>query len=242
MSNIVKKRSAKSSPPSGERASPRRTPRARRETFGLARAPAELRSVRKRRDILDVACSQFLKRGYAGTSIDSIVEIVGGSKATIYGYFGSKQNLLAEVINAVTHDGKKPAVPSLGGDVRAELLAFAIDRLEHVLSPLHIGIQQLVIAEAQRLPGIARIYFDRGPAPSFRALADYLRDAVRGGRLTIADVDQATDAFFGELLFHDLLGRLFGATSELGADKLETKAREVVDGFLRTHAYRDPGL
>ena len=47
--------------------------------------------------MLDAARQIFLEKGYAGTSIDEVVQRTGGSKASVYKYFGSKEGLFAEM-------------------------------------------------------------------------------------------------------------------------------------------------
>ncbi len=52
----------------------------------------------KREHILKVAYAAFLSDGYAATSMSSIATKVGGSKATLYNYFSSKEELFSAVI------------------------------------------------------------------------------------------------------------------------------------------------
>ena len=56
------------------------------------------KSEERREAILETAAAVFLERGYSATSMSLIAERWGGSKATIYNYFSSKENLYLEVI------------------------------------------------------------------------------------------------------------------------------------------------
>ena len=74
-----------------------------------ALATAEARRARpegdeKREHILKVAYAAFLGEGYAATSMSSIAAKVGGSKATLYNYFSSKEELFAAVIEEKCRD------------------------------------------------------------------------------------------------------------------------------------------
>jgi AcrR family transcriptional regulator len=51
--------------------------------------------------ILNAAISEFSLRGPAGTRVDEIAGRAGVNKSLIYQYFGSKQELYAEALNAV---------------------------------------------------------------------------------------------------------------------------------------------
>ncbi|GFM29401.1 TetR family transcriptional regulator [Novosphingobium sp. PY1] len=44
------------------------------------------------------AAGLFAERGFDGTSMDAIVQRLGGSKTTLYGYFRSKEDLLRAVL------------------------------------------------------------------------------------------------------------------------------------------------
>ena len=52
-----------------------------------------------RERLLDVAAKEFLKRGYAGTSIDRVSEEAGYSKGAVYSNFGNKEELCMAVLD-----------------------------------------------------------------------------------------------------------------------------------------------
>src|SRR3569623_3529210 len=52
----------------------------------------------RRKAILAAAQKVFLERGYANASIDAVVELAGGSKATVYQQFGYKEGLLGALV------------------------------------------------------------------------------------------------------------------------------------------------
>jgi AcrR family transcriptional regulator len=55
-------------------------------------------AARTRREILDVATSEFAERGFAGARVDDIAERTRTTKRMIYYYFGSKERLYIEVL------------------------------------------------------------------------------------------------------------------------------------------------
>ena len=57
-----------------------------------------VRTEEKRREIVRVASDLFHDNGYERTSMSMISEALGGSKATLYGYFSSKEQLLAATL------------------------------------------------------------------------------------------------------------------------------------------------
>ncbi len=52
-----------------------------------------------RNHIMDIARSQFFKTGYAGTSINSIVDATKFTKPTVYYHFKNKAELFASLVN-----------------------------------------------------------------------------------------------------------------------------------------------
>jgi len=71
-----------------------------RQHLNVDREPGRLEQRRDR--ILKEAEALFLQHGYAGASVNEVVRRAGGSLATLYGEFGSKENLFAEAISFET--------------------------------------------------------------------------------------------------------------------------------------------
>ena len=57
-----------------------------------------VKSEARRQAILDVAAEVFCEQGFEQTSMSEITARVGGSKATLYSYFPSKEALFVEVM------------------------------------------------------------------------------------------------------------------------------------------------
>ena len=63
------------------------------------RGPGRPDTAEQRRErIVRAAAPLFLKKGYDNVSIDEIIGVVGGSKATIYAWFGGKEGLFEAVV------------------------------------------------------------------------------------------------------------------------------------------------
>ncbi|HEY6410948.1 MAG TPA: TetR/AcrR family transcriptional regulator [Ktedonobacteraceae bacterium] len=73
--------------------------RPRRPYHSLAR---ERQAEESRQRILDAARSLFLKRGYAGTTVDAIAEGAGLSPKTVTAVFGSKLGVLTDLLRPST--------------------------------------------------------------------------------------------------------------------------------------------
>jgi TetR/AcrR family transcriptional regulator, mexJK operon transcriptional repressor len=77
---------------------------------------ADLRSILKKRQILDGARQVFLLNGYAEASMDEIAVQAGVSKGTLYNHFDSKDDLFKLLINEearrITSELKSPDLVS----------------------------------------------------------------------------------------------------------------------------------
>ncbi len=88
----------------------------------MARTPAQPtstpRSRQRRDDLLHAALQAFEERGYVDTSVSDIVRNAGGSRASFYSYFTSKDDVLSVLVSTLTDDlfaaATRPVHPSAG--------------------------------------------------------------------------------------------------------------------------------
>lgn len=146
----------------------------------MAQATASSRrGDRRRAFLLDAAIAVFMEAGYAGASMDRIVQRAGGSKATLYRYFPSKADLFAAIIETLVAQMTAPIdrrAVSATGDLAATLTAFARTYLDVLLEPRSLALYRMVMGEGGRFPDLGQVFFDRGPGRVVQQLAAYLRD------------------------------------------------------------------
>ncbi len=126
--------------------------------------------------MLAAATELFLRDGYEQTSIDAILVRSGGSKSTLYAYFPTKEDLFRAVIDGVAVNNAQPEL-DLTRDTRSLLTEFAVDRLHVDLLAAPSRDPRLIIAERERFPDLAQIYYERGPQRSQRCSCDIPRGA-----------------------------------------------------------------
>jgi len=86
--------------------------------------PVAGRSARKRQAILHAARDLFLRKGYAGTSMDGVALMAEASKVTIYKHFSDKQTLFIAVVTDAIDEakaGSQSLVDQLGNSTDLEL-------------------------------------------------------------------------------------------------------------------------
>jgi TetR/AcrR family transcriptional regulator of autoinduction and epiphytic fitness len=186
--------------------------------------------------ILDAATELFLKVGYEQASIDAILVQSGGSKSTLYSYFPTKQDLFRSVIDNVVDNDEVGAGLNVCANARLVLTDFAISRQRVVLSPRHRAVVGLLIAERERFPELAAIYWQRGPNKSQRLLATYLEALKNREILAIDDAEEAAEFFVG-MLFQRWYKQLLYLSLPLPSDAaIKARAERVVARFWA--AYR----
>src|SRR5690348_6651255 len=102
---------------------------------------------------------------------------VGGSKATLYNYFPSKEKLFFEVMYQATERTLVDITASLDAeaeDVRQELLRFGQKLLTALYSPEAIALRRVVIAESGQ-SDIGKVVFEGATLPMEKHVAEFLR-------------------------------------------------------------------
>jgi len=195
-------------------------------------APVVTRKDQRREAILAVAAEVFFKEGYQAASMSTIAARLGGSKATLYNYFDSKEALFeahirescgkiaAEILDFTEH--RPPA----------EVLARFGERfLDRILGERTVRTFQIIVAEARRTPELARMFFTAGPSIGHDRLALYLQEAVGRGELAIADCDEAAWQFLALCRTHHLQDML-GLRPKPSLEQIAVEVANAVDIFM----------
>ncbi|MEO8813115.1 MAG: TetR/AcrR family transcriptional regulator [Caulobacteraceae bacterium] len=191
----------------------------------------------KRRAILRAAAELVREQGFAGVSMAAVSERVGGSKATLYRYYASKEELFLAALleSALDRAGKVFETLAAGPDLRRTLDRFGTDYLKLALAPDVLAVRRILIAEGAR-SGIGQSLFERGPQVTWTTMADFLAAEMAAGRLRAADPWTVAVHLRG-LLEADLLNRaLVGADVDRRVAHLRAHAARAVDVLLRAYA------
>jgi AcrR family transcriptional regulator len=164
---------------------------------GEPAAPRTPRGEARRQALLDAAREVFLEQGYEGASIEEIVRRVGGSKASLYAYFGSKEGLFWEMAGVTTEQFLAELAVPTEADAEMEKTLNTIGNrfLRSFLDPAGCRMFRTLIAESQRFPQLAQRFFERGPQRIRQALGQYLRLQKEAGRIDCADPEMAAAQF-----------------------------------------------
>jgi len=194
------------------------------------------RSAQKRREIIDAAAALFVEQGYERTSMNAISERVGGSKATLYGYFDSKEALLKAVLAESVAEEAERLMHEFPDDegLRTGLIRLGERYLLDRLGPLPITNIRTVATQPEAL-GIGREFYEQALRPAWRQFAERLRGLMESGRLRRADPWVAAMHWKGLHEGELFERRLLGADTGPDADEVRRVATDAADAFLRIY-------
>jgi TetR/AcrR family transcriptional repressor of mexJK operon len=164
---------------------------------GRGGRPSRLQSVQLSGRILDVATGLFLSDGFGATSIEAVAKRASISKRTFYHRFRGKEELFEAVVRRLIERWAPPFDAALlDAPNLAEMLHRAAEYMLRVaLTPEALALHRVVIAEAPRFPGLARIMHDLGAAAGIERFARYFEQLVASGEIGAIDPRFAAEEF-----------------------------------------------
>jgi TetR/AcrR family transcriptional repressor of mexJK operon len=192
----------------------------------------------KRHQIRSAAQSLFLEHGFARTSTDAIAAEAGVSKQTLYRYYPSKEDLLADCLQdlierqALAGSGLGSAPLDTHEDLRTVLLNASTQITRALTQPSYLALMRVVIAETPNFPELGEMFRERVATPVFSAVAELMDRAHQAGLAQVSDPEAASRLFVGALLTYTLLDGLLGR----GEPRRPTKKQlaRIIDTYLNT--------
>lgn len=188
----------------------------------------------KRQAIIDAARSVFEEVGYERASMALISARLGGSKATLYGYFQSKEQLFAVAMTQALEDsgrGIEEAARS-EGDIATVLGRFGRSYLALVTRPEIMAIQRTVLNDG-RSTGIGREVYEIGPHRGLMVLVDFLTARRSAGEIALTSPEVAALHFKGLLEAGVTEPMLYGSERVRDVNEATDSA---VDAFMKIYA------
>lgn len=168
----------------------------------------------RREALLGAARDAFSENGFSGTSIEEVVGRTGGSKASLYSYFGSKEGLFGEMVSAGCKEFlRNVAIPTaVEGSLQATLRAFGLRFFKLYTEPGRVKFMRTVIAEATRFPQFAHQLYQEGPQQVRIGLAAFFKQCHADGLLQATNPELAAIQFITLVKGHCQFRSLFGLT------------------------------
>lgn len=191
----------------------------------------------KRRQILAGARVAFLEHGFDGASMGDIVAASGVSKATVYAYFPSKEQLFETLIldERLAQCEQAFALDPADHDVAKVLTALGASFMGYMTRPETIQIVRLVIAAAGKFPRLGQVFFEAGPQLGHARLKAYLEAQVAAGVLSIDNCGAAAGQFIELTKSGIIVPMLMGVIETCPPEKAEAAVKRAVTMFMRAY-------
>lgn len=178
----------------------------------------------KAQQILDGAMQEFLKRGYASTSMDRVAAAANVSKATVYNHFGDKERLFETLVQQLAQEKfqQLSQMRSLEGDPQVVLREFAYHFLGRIASDRdYLAFVRLVIGESGRFPHLAQTFVRNLFKPGLALMTEYLSEQAQ---LQSEDPEAAARVFIGALVHYVIVEEIMQ-----GGDLVPMSRERIVD-------------
>ena len=197
--------------------------------------PPTSRGEQRRDSFLQAAREIFLEKGYAGTSIDEVVQRTGGSKASVYKYFGSKEGLFAAMFaeRCQAFLAKLNIPNELSENLEDTLTLFAQRVLDASVEAERIAMIRALASEATRFPDLAQMAYNTGPKHGLGVLSDFLQRHHQAKILNCPHPDIAAIQFMESIKGHVQWRALLGLTPFPDNINREDYIKDAVRTFLR---------
>ncbi|MGC6388816.1 TetR/AcrR family transcriptional regulator C-terminal domain-containing protein [Ewingella sp. S1.OA.A_B6] len=198
----------------------------------------KVRTEARREAIIEAAATLFKEMGYERASMNELARRLGGSKATLYSYFPSKESILVAVVKAFSTGHLSDAVKGLAApfpdlDLETVLTRFG-ERMLLVLTNdgTALAVYRMVIAEAGHSE-IGMLFYDAGPSESIESLAAFLTMAMEKGQLAKADAHLRALQFLA-LVTAETNMRIYQQNpAPMDLPEIRQMVKNAVDMFLR---------
>lgn len=187
----------------------------------------------KRNAIIAAATEVFEEVGYQRASMTMIAARLGGSKATLYSYFQSKEQLFATAVTSALEETGEELLASLTaeGDIETVLTRYGQLYLDLVTRPEILAIQRTVLSEGQGTT-LGQEVYDLGPRRGIDGLTQFMKVRAAAGEITPSSAELAA-LYFKALLEAGITEpRLYGLSDV--RDKHEA-IETAVAAFLRIY-------
>jgi len=197
---------------------------------------ARVRTEEKRADIVRIASELFNELGYDRCSMASISERLGGSKATLYGYFCSKEELLRAVLQCqvASEFDRIMAEFHEQADLRAALIKLGIGYHNKRLSSLPVANIRAIVNQPP-CSKMGKEFYETVIRPAFEDMAQRFEMLMDTGRLKRADPWVALMHWKGlndwDLFERRIMGAINGP-EDVDVEKVATLA---ADAFLKLY-------
>ena len=209
--------------------------------MGLARRMAgEQKSTLKQQSILKSATQLFLRYGYSSTTMDAIAHKARVTKQTVYSYYRDKDSLFVQMISELCRSHAPRSLMDRGRPFDRLLEEIGLAFLDLITHVDVLAATRLVIAESDRHPKLAQLYYDSGTQRLVGMLAGFLDRQNALGVTHIPNTKSAASYFFAMLKGQYYLRMILRVKPVPSQKAKQEHVKETVRLFMRLYGGADP--
>lgn len=195
------------------------------------------KSESRRQIILDAAFQVFLECGFSAASMSEISARVGGSKATLYSYFSSKEELFVAVIRRFAEEQFADLIGMLDAntDLAQAIERFGVCFITLTSQPELILIHRNVMSEAGH-SDIGRLFYAKGPQEMLTEVGAFLQRCMDDGKLRKGNSHVAAQHLIGLLCSEMRDAIMLGVIDTPEPARIEAASHRATEVFLRGYA------
>ncbi len=184
--------------------------------------------------MMDAAEALFLERGFERTPLSAIVARSGGSLATLYDEFGSKENLLHAVAARMREEELKDLHRLKHENLSPREVLLHLARRFHAfaMKPRTISVMRVVIAQSLNDPEFGRAFHHDMHVKLVKGLAGAFREWTEQGKAAVSEPDRAAELYLASIMCSAPMRAMMGMAPEATDGQiLEARLQPFLDHF-----------
>jgi len=204
-------------------------------------APHSIDDSAKRRQIVEGARAIFLQQGFDAASMSDIARAAGVSKGTLYVYFENKEQLFEAIVHeeCLVHAEGVFNLDANDHDVAGNLARLGTAYIGFLCQTDKASALRTVVAIADRMPEIGKVFYETGPAVGIGKVADYLRAQTKAGVLAVDDCEVAAAQFLDACKSTLFMPVLFNFRQAPDVERIAYVVGMAVKTFMAAYRARD---
>jgi AcrR family transcriptional regulator len=201
----------------------------------------ERRSDTRAGELIEAAIHCFGERGFAATRLDDVAARAGVSKATVYLYFDSKEDLFEAVVRAAVSPSldKMDALVERHEGTTPDLVRTLLAILETALDGPFPAMAKLVLAESGNFPELSRVWVSLVPRRGFSLVERIVQRGVERGEFRAVDPAIVAPLIMAPVVLLGIWKHSFGKHTSMQLDRhaiLVEHAETILRGLASTGA------
>lgn len=198
--------------------------------------PRDLERDTRRAEALDASLSALVELGYDRMTMLEVASRARSSKESLYGWFGGKDAMVAELIRdqAARTNAAIEAGLTESRDPFDVLVTVAENMLALLLGPASLALNRAAMSS----PTLAALLLAEGRHRTGPLVESYLAQLNEAGVLTISDPAEAFRVLYGLVVQDSQIRALLG-DHVLSSAERSTRSRAAIDQFIAL--YGQPG-